>query len=91
MIYIDIRLASDYNAYNEWRKGWPGMVELFKQFPSLQVLISLPLQGDSIKFCIKKTKDDHKVEDRFHKKDNLPLHKLKLQQTRTHIMRYTST
>jgi hypothetical protein len=31
------RLATDYNAYNEWRQGWPGIVDLFKKFPSIQV------------------------------------------------------
>lgn len=32
-----MKLANDYNAYNSWRKGWPGMMDLFKQFPSIQV------------------------------------------------------
>ena len=31
------RIATDYSAYNEWRKGWPGIVDLFKEFPSIQV------------------------------------------------------
>ena len=31
------RLATDYIAYNEWRQGWPGLPDLLKQFPSIQV------------------------------------------------------
>ena len=32
-----MKLASDYNAYNTWRQGWPGIIDLFQQFPSIQV------------------------------------------------------
>jgi sulfite reductase alpha subunit-like flavoprotein len=31
------KLATDYNAYNIWRQGWPGIIDLFQQFPSIQV------------------------------------------------------
>ena len=31
------KLAYDYNAYNAWRCGWPGIIDLLKQFPSIQV------------------------------------------------------
>lgn len=31
------KLATDYKAYNAWRHGWPGIIDLFQQFPSIQV------------------------------------------------------
>ncbi len=30
-------LSKDYNAYNLWRKGWPGLIDLLKEFSSIRV------------------------------------------------------
>jgi sulfite reductase alpha subunit-like flavoprotein len=32
-----LKLGTDFSAYNLWRVKEPGIVELFKQFPSLRV------------------------------------------------------
>ena len=31
------RIATDYNAYNKWRQGWPSIIDLLKEFPTIQV------------------------------------------------------
>ena len=78
------RIATDYNAYNKWRQGWPSIVDLLKEFSSIQVgsadlAARLPIiqprfysVASSLDYMNKKKSSEGTLVDLFLKVENYP-------------------